>query len=93
MIRQMTQEELIQRLADNEGVSADVARLMVKTVAQCIAGNCMEMDAVAIPGFGTFQPVKTDERMVSEGGRRTLLPPEIKLQFRSSVLLRKKLLG
>lgn len=90
----MTQEELINLLAENVGVSADVARLMVTTIAQCIADNCRDMDAVAIPGFGTFQPVKADERLVvDKTGRRILLPPEIALQFRSSVLLRKKLLG
>lgn len=90
----MTQEELINLLAENVGVSADVAKLMVTTVAQCIADNCREMDAVAIPGFGTFQPVKSDERLVVDNsGRRILLPPEIAMQFRSSVLLRKKLLG
>lgn len=90
----MTQYELINLLAEKEGVSPSVTGLMVKTVAECIADNCRRMDAVAIPGFGTFQPQKSDERIVvDKSGARTLLPPEISLLFRSSVLLRKKLLG
>ena len=87
----MTQDELINLLAEKEGVSPSVTGLMVKTVAECIADNCRRMDAVAIPGFGTFQPQKSDERIVvDKSGARTLLPPEISLLFRSSVLLRKK---
>lgn len=90
----MTQDELINLLAEKEGVSPSVTGLMVKTVAECIADNCRRMYAVAIPGFGTFQPQKSDERIVvDKSGARTLLPPEISLLFRSSVLLRKKLLG
>lgn len=53
-----------------------------------------ELDSVAIPGFGTFVTEKNDESIVTdeESGRRTLMPPCIKMRFQPSVVLRKKLL-
>lgn len=51
------------------------------------------MDSIAIPGFGTFEPVKEDERIQNDlsTGKRLLLPPEITVQFKSSALLRRKI--
>lgn len=52
-----------------------------------------ELDSVAVPGFGTFSSVKTDESIVTDPatGERTLVPPAITMHFQPSVVLRKKL--
>lgn len=52
-----------------------------------------ELDSIAIPGFGTFATVKTGESIVidKESGRRTLMPPNIRMSFQPSVVLRKKM--
>ena len=56
-------------------------------------GTGSELDSIAIPGFGTFATVKTDESIVTdaESGRRTLVPPSIRMIFQPSVVLRKKM--
>lgn len=65
---------------------------LVEALASTIVDICSEMDSVAIPGFGTFQPVKQLERTETDSnGRRLLLPPSITLTFKESVVLRKKL--
>ncbi|WP_367949941.1 HU family DNA-binding protein [uncultured Duncaniella sp.] len=46
-----------------------------------------------MPGFGTFITIKNDENVITdtESGRRTIVPPSIKMHFQPSVVLRKKL--
>ncbi|MDE6460407.1 MAG: hypothetical protein K2K52_06195, partial [Paramuribaculum sp.] len=64
----------------------------IETVASILKNFCNEMDAVAVPGFGTFQPVKENEMVIAgEDGSSTLLPPAIEVKFKSSVILRKAL--
>lgn len=50
-----------------------------------------ELNSAAIPGFGTFESAKTDERIVTENGERILMPPAIDVRFNPSVVLRNKL--
>ena len=51
------------------------------------------LESVAIPGFGSFTPVKHEERVETdaESGRRTLLPPHIAVNFIPGSKLRKLL--
>lgn len=53
----------------------------------CSVGN-----SIAVPGFGTYEVVKTDEEISTDqnSGKRLLLPPHISLNFRPSALLRSK---
>ena len=55
--------------------------------------RCEDFDSVALPGFGTFEPVKQMERVVTDEatGARTLMPPAITVQFKPSALLRQKI--
>lgn len=76
----------LKRTPDETATLIDAfSKLMVETGS--------ELDSIAIPGFGTFATVKTDESIVtdSESGRRTLMPPSIKMIFQPSVVLRKKM--
>lgn len=51
-----------------------------------------EMDVVAVPGFGTFEPKKRLERINVHpaSGKRMLLPPKIVMNFKPSALLKQK---
>ena len=61
-------------------------------VIDALGDFCAQGDSVAIPGFGTFQSVKTDEHIDTDNeGRRMLIPPSITVEFKSSVVLRKSL--
>ena len=88
----MDNKELISRLSMTSGQSTEVVSNKIETVARILKNFCKEMDAVAVPGFGTFQPVKENEMVIAgEDGGSTLLPPAIEVKFKSSVILRKAL--
>lgn len=88
----MEYKELVSRLSMNSGLPAENISGKIEAVAKVLRNFCKEFDAVAVPGFGTFQPVKEDEIIVTgEDGTKTLLPPAIEVSFKSSVILRKAL--
>lgn len=89
----ITQKELVRRLAEASGCDAKTAEEMLSATGSALAELCAAMDAVAVPGFGTFMPVKSDERISTESGQRVLLPPAINVMFNPSVLLRKQFEG
>lgn len=81
------------RLAQTLGRPADETATLTDALAKLMTELGGELDSMAVPGFGTFTPVKTDETIVTDEatGVRTLIPPAITLHFQPSVLLRKKL--
>mgnify|MGYP002524456666 FL=1 len=52
-----------------------------------------ELDSIAVPGFGTFEAKKKNERVVvnPSSGKRMLVPPKITLGFKVSNVLKSKL--
>ena len=89
----MDNKKLIDRLARNlKRDRADVTKLL-DAFTGAVSDRCGEMDSIAIPGFGTFEPHKRNEHVVADpdSGKRMLVPPEITLEFRLSNVLKKKL--
>ena len=70
----------------------DVAS-MVSALVDTIAGKCGEMDIIALPGFGSFEPKMRKERVVvmPATGKRMLVPPKVSLTFKPSALLKQRL--
>lgn len=66
---------------------------LTEGLAMIIRESCADMDAVAIPTFGTFQPVKHQESVVDDlsTGKKMLVPPEITVEFRPAAVLLKRL--
>lgn len=90
----MTQKELLKRLAEKAGCTPKEAEEMLAATGSALADLCAEMNAVAVPGFGTFTPVKCDESVTTDAsGKTMLMPPSITLTFNPSVLLRKQFEG
>ncbi len=88
----MTHKQLTARLAQRQGRDAkDIASLLT-AITTAIRERCAELDTVAIPGFGNFEPTKHEARISTDlvTGMKMLLPPEITVTFRPSSLLRKK---
>ncbi|MDE6524422.1 MAG: HU family DNA-binding protein [Paramuribaculum sp.] len=80
------------QLSMESGHNVDVIEAEVKAIVDALGDFCAQGDSVAIPGFGTFQSVKTDEHIATDDeGRRMLMPPSITVEFKSSVVLRKSL--
>lgn len=89
----MTQKEYASALASTTGISIETINKVTSAFGDAIAMFALEGASVAIPRFGTFYPVKTDEYISvdEERGVKMLNPPTIKLEFRPSVILRKKM--
>ncbi|MCM1028274.1 MAG: HU family DNA-binding protein [Pseudoflavonifractor sp.] len=89
----MDYRQFISRLAAQTGRDTRSLMTAVEALGTALARGCSEMDTVAIPGFGSFSAVKTDERVEADSTtkKRTLYPPEIKAEFRPSVILRKRM--
>lgn len=67
---------------------------LIDALATVLREKCGSMNSVAIPGFGTFVPIKEEEKIATDlsTGKRLLLPPHISLIFQPSFILRKKIL-
>lgn len=81
-------------MAAELGVDAEECKKLEAAMVNVLLNCSCNLDAVAIPGFGTFTPEKSDERIVSDSeGRRFLLPPSVEIRWRASVMLRKNVVS
>lgn len=90
-------------LMDNKNITTVLAQTLgrdtrdinalLEGLGAIIKERCGNMDAIAVPGFGTFEPVKEEEYVAPdpETGRATLYPPKISLSFKPSAILKKRL--
>lgn len=71
---------------------ADIDNL-AKGLAKVMRRSLVEMDAVAIPTFGTFTPEIRPDSVSTDlsTGRRILLPPEVNITFTPGAMLLKRL--
>lgn len=87
----MKRNQFLIDLASSTGVDSDKLDAIMKAMTIVFTETALEQDSIAIPGFGTFSSVKTDEQICETDGKRMLMPPHIGLTFRPSVILRKTL--
>ena len=89
----MDNKKLVKTLATRLGRdTADVNKLL-EGLAGVLRMRCGELDSVSVPGFGTFEPHKINERVTvnPQDGTRMLIPPKIILRFRVSNVMKIKL--
>lgn len=87
----MDNKTFINSLAERCGRdNADVLRL-VEGLASVLRERCGNLATVAVPAFGSFSAVKTDEHVATDPatGKTMLYPPEIKLTFTPGSMLKK----
>lgn len=89
----MDNKQILASLSKKLGRETKDITVLIEGLATIIKDKCGNMDSIAIPGFGTFEPQKEEERISMDlsSGKRLLLPPEITLHFSPSTILRKKL--
>lgn len=89
----MDNKTLIDTVSRNTSIEKKETGRLIEVLAVAIRNSAIEMDSVAIPSFGTFEPKKRLERVmaVPSTGRRLLLPPKISLTFRPSTILKQQL--
>lgn len=89
----MDNKKLVETVAANLGrTHQDVSKLL-EAFAGVLRTRCGEMDSVIVPGFGTFEPKKKNERVIfhASSKRRMLVPPKVVLGFKVSNVLKAKL--
>lgn len=81
------------RLAERLGRPVSDIEALTEGLAMVIRQSGAEVDSVAIPTFGTFVATKHDESVTTDlsTGRKMLLPPEIRLEFKPGAMLLKRL--
>lgn len=90
----MAQKSIHSKVAAEMGLEAADGKKLEATMVKVLLNCCCDLDAVAIPGFGTFMPEKNDEKVVTDAsGKSFLLPPSIVLKWRASVMLRKNVVS
>lgn len=89
----MDNKTLIETASRRSGVSRKEATNMLAALAECVRDAAIQLDTVAIPSFGSFEPKKRAERVMSvpSSGRRLLLPPKITLGFKVATVLKQQL--
>lgn len=82
---------LTSELASRIGRDRKATETLLQALSQAVVRHCGELDAIAIPSFGTFEAVKHPEQIVTDRstGLRIMLPPEVELTFRPASRLRK----
>lgn len=89
----MDNKKLVETIAANLGRSTEDVSKLLEAFASVLRARCSEMDEVQVPGFGTFEPKKRDERVMLHptSGRRMLVPPKVVVGFKVSNVLKTKL--
>lgn len=89
----MDNKKLVETIASNMGRTTQDINKLIEAFAGVLRTRCGEMDSVIVPGFGTFEPKKRNERVMQhpKTGKRILVPPKIVLGFKVSNVLKAKL--
>lgn len=79
-------------ISSKSGISRETTASMLSALTEIVGEECAQLNSIAIPGFGTFEPKKKLERIAvhPSSGQRMLVPPKISLSFRPSALLKQK---
>lgn len=86
----MDSRAILQQAVKAAGCDAAQGSRLAEAFATALRERLCALDAVAIPGFGSFVPEKSDEYVaVADDGTRTLMPPHIGLTFNAGSMLRK----
>lgn len=79
-------------LSRNLNIDRQETLALTEALGKVFASRAANLDSVAIPGFGSFEPRMRKERVNvhPSTGKRMLLPPKVVLTFRPSALLKDK---
>lgn len=85
----MDNKTFINHLSCSTGLDVKGVEKLVESLATAIATELSENREISIAGFGRFDTVKENERIVRDlaSGHRMLLPPAITINFEASPAL------
>ncbi|MDE5929311.1 MAG: HU family DNA-binding protein [Muribaculaceae bacterium] len=87
----MDNKTFINTLAERCERQPDEMQRLTEALASILRDRCSNMATVALPAFGNFTAVKTDEHIGSDpdSGKTMLYPPAITLTFTPGAMLKK----
>lgn len=90
----MDSKTFVSKLARRMGADADTASGLTAALASVLRERASNLDSIAIPGFGNFVAIKQAEKVVDgeHAGKRLLLPPNIRIEFVASAMLKKQII-
>ena len=89
----MENKKFVETVATNLGRTTEDVNKLLEALANVLRTRCSELDSVFVPGFGTFEPKKRNERVMvhPSSGKRMLVPPKVVVGFKVSRVLKAKL--
>lgn len=89
----MDNTKLVDLLSERLGCEKKDAASMLDAFTHIVEERCSDMDIIALPGFGSFEPKMRKERIVvmPSTGKKMLVPPKISLTFKPSAILKQRL--
>ena len=89
----ITKNELIEKLAEKQGISKTKAKEVFESVVEVIKTEIVDGNSVAIRGFGTFEIVEKPEVTKKVFGKVQTIPARKKVKFKVSEKLEEKIGG
>lgn len=88
----MDYKTLTDKLCERLGLTPETVASLTETMTGAIGECGMNLDSVAIPSFGTFEPRKRIERIAvhPSSGKKLMVPPKIVMNFRASQILKQR---
>lgn len=88
----MDNKKFIEELSSRLDISLATVNALIEALCKEFADKSANLDAIVVPGFGTFEPKLREERVSLHpaSGKRLLVPPRIFLQFKQSPVLKHK---
>ena len=91
----MDNRKFIEELSSRLDVSLATVSSLIDGLCDEFASTASNLDAIIVPGFGSFEPKLREERISVHpaSGKRLLVPPRIYLTFKQSPVLKQKING
>ncbi len=89
----MKYQDFKNRLQERLGKEDEEVGRYMSAFLHIVKEQCSQMNTVSVQGFGSFEPKKKLERVVTNPttGKRMLVPPKMVLTFRSGSVIKSKL--
>lgn len=89
----MDNKAFIEELSRRLDISRDTVSMMIENLSSAIAKKGSEMEGLAVPNFGIFEPKLRQERIGVHpaSGKKLLVPPRVVLSFKCSPALKQRI--
>ena len=89
----MDSKKFTEELSSRLDISISSVNALIDELTKELTQRASNLDAIVVPGFGSFEPRLREERISVHpaSGKRLLVPPRIYLSFKTSPVLKQKI--